>query len=86
VRLYREVNSSLLVYSDSQGGWKPQKFFYYAPPAEQLLLKSVIVEVAGVEPIPVDTDPFIGSSKQRIDTCALPDILSALGAAARSLG
>lgn len=86
VRLYREVNSSLLVYSDSQGGWKPQKFFYYAAPAERPLLKSVIVEATGVEPIPVDTDVFIGSSRQKIDSSVLPDILSALGAAARSLG
>lgn len=85
VRLYREVNSSLLVYSDSHGGWKPQKFFYYAPAADRPLLKSVIVEVAGVEPVHVDTDSFIGSSKQKIDTADLPEILSALGAAARSL-
>lgn len=86
VRLYREVNSSLLVYSDSRGGWKPQKLFYYAPPAERPLLKSVIAEATGAEPIAVDTDAFIGSSRQKVDSSVLPDILSALGAASRSLG
>lgn len=86
VRLYREVNSSLLVYSDSRGGRKPQKIFYYAPPAERPLLHSVIVEATGTEPIPVATDGFIGSSRQKVESGVLPDILSALGAASRSLG
>lgn len=85
VRLYREVNSSLLVYSDSKGGWKPQRLFYYAPPAERSLLRSVIFEATGVEPALVDTDAFIGSSKQKIDRTVLPDVMSALGAASRSL-
>ena len=31
VRLYREVNSSLLVYSDSKGGWKPRSFSIMPP-------------------------------------------------------
>jgi type IV pilus assembly protein PilM len=86
VRLYREVNSSLLVYSDSKGGWKPQKFFYYAPPAERSLLSGVIFEATGADPVLIDTDAFIGSSKQQVDSGVLPGILSALGAASRSLG
>lgn len=86
VRLYREVNSSLLVYSDSRNGWKPERFFYYAPPAERLLLRSVIAEAVGAEPILIDTDAIIGSSQQKVDRAVLPDILSALGAASRSLG
>ncbi len=86
VRLYREVNSSLLVYSDSKGGWKPRKIFYYAPLAERQLLSGVIFEATGVNPALVDTDAFIGSSKQQVDSGVLPDILSALGAASRSLG
>jgi len=86
VRLYREVNSSLLVYSDSRSGWKPERFFYYAPPGERALLRSVIFEATGAEPILVDTDAIIGSSQQKIDRAVLPDILSALGAASRSLG
>lgn len=85
VRLYREVNSSLLVYSDSKGGWKPQRLFYHAPPAERALLRSVIFEATGTEPALVDTDALIGASKQKIDRAALPEILSALGAASRSL-
>lgn len=86
VRLYREVNSSLLVYSDSKGGWKPHRLFYYAPPTERAILRSVIFEATGAEPALVDTDAIIGCSKQKVDRSVLPDILSALGAASRSLG
>jgi type IV pilus assembly protein PilM len=86
VRLYREVNSSLLVYSDSRSGWKPERLFYYAPPAERALLRSVLFEATGAEPFLVDTDAIIGSSQQKVDRALLPEILSALGAASRSLG
>jgi type IV pilus assembly protein PilM len=86
VRLYREVNSSILVYSDSKGGWKPQKLFYYAPPAERSLLRSVIFEATGAEPVLFDTDAIIAGSKQKVDRAILPEILSALGAGSRSLG
>lgn len=86
VRLYREVNSSLLVYSDSKGGWKPQGVFYYAAPAERAVIRSVIFEATSVEPVLMDTDAMIGSSKQKIDRTLIPDVVSALGAASRSLG
>lgn len=85
VRLYREVNSSLLVYSDSKGGWKPQKIYYYAPPETRVLFRDVIFEVTGSEPIAVDTDFLISSSLQKIDRPSLTGILSALGAASRGL-
>lgn len=86
VRLYREVNSSLLVYSDSRSGWKPERLFFYAPPAERALLRSVIFEATGTEPFLIDTDAIIGTSQQKVDRALLPEILSALGAASRSLG
>lgn len=85
VRLYREVNSSLLVYSDMKGGWKPQKLFYHSAPEFRPLFRGVLFEATGTEPILVDTDVFISSSRQQIDRTALPDTLSALGAASRSL-
>jgi type IV pilus assembly protein PilM len=85
VRLYREINSSVLVYSDSKGGWKPQKVFYYSAIEERPLFRSVIFEVSGVEPFLLDTDSFINNSRQQIDRSLLPNILSALGAASRGL-
>lgn len=84
-RLYREVNSSLLVYSDTKGGWKPQKLYFYAPPDMRVLFRDVIFEVTGAEPILVDTDFLISSSLQKIDRPTLSGILSALGAASRGL-
>lgn len=86
VRLYREINSSILVYSDMKGGWKANRLYCYAPPHARALFRSVIFEVTGTEPILVDTDVFISSSLQRIERAALADTLSALGAASRSLG
>jgi type IV pilus assembly protein PilM len=85
VRLYREINSSVLVYSDSKGGWKPQTIFYYSSIEDRPLFRSVIFEVAGVEPFLLDTDSFINSSRQQIDRSLLSNIISALGAASRSL-
>jgi type IV pilus assembly protein PilM len=85
VRLYREVNSSLLVYSDSRGGVKPQRIFYFSAPAERHLLRSVIFEAATVEPLLIDTDNLISGSRQQVDRTVLPEILSALGAATRGL-
>jgi type IV pilus assembly protein PilM len=85
VRLYREINSSLLVYSDTKGGWKPQKLYYYSPPGVRTLFRNVLFEANGTEPVLVDTDTFINSSRQKIDRTALSDSMSALGAASRSL-
>ena len=85
VRLYREINSSLLVYSDTKGGWKPQKIYYYSPPGLRTLFRNVLFEANGTEPVLVDTDIFINSSRQKIDRTVLADCMSALGAASRSL-
>jgi type IV pilus assembly protein PilM len=86
VRLYREVNSSMLVYSDMKEGWKPQKIYYYTSPHARALFRSVISEVTGSEPILIDTEPFIGNSRQKLDRSVLSGLLSAFGAAARGLG
>lgn len=84
-RLYREINSSFLVYSDTKGGWKPKNVFYFAANEEREMLKNVIGELIGSEPYPVDTDSFINSSRQQADHAAFADIMSALGAATRNL-
>lgn len=84
-RLFREVNSSLVVYSDSKGGWKPRNVYYYATGEEGELLKKVLLEAVSGEPVHVDTSAFAGSSRQQIDRGTLPDLLSALGAATRGL-
>jgi type IV pilus assembly protein PilM len=86
VRLYREINSSLLVYSDMKGGWMPQKLYYYSPPGLRTLFRNVLFEANSTEPVLVDTDIFINSARQKIDRNALSDSMGALGAASRSLG
>ena len=84
-RLFREVNSSLLVYSDSRGGVKPQRIFYYAAPNDRGVLRRVLFESLGVEPVLMDTDNFISTARQQLDRNLLPELLSALGAASRGL-
>lgn len=84
-RLFREVNSSLVVYSDTKGGWKPRNLYYYAAGEEVELLRSVLLEAVSGEPVHIDTDVLISSSRQQIDRKSLPDLLSALGAASRGL-
>lgn len=84
-RLYREVNSSLLVYSDMKGGWKPKSMHFFATGEEKSILRNVILEVIGTEPVAMDTDLFCNTSRQHIDRSVLPDVLSALGAASRGL-
>lgn len=85
VRFYRELSSSLLVYSDQKGGWHPQKVFYYAESGERVVIRSVIFETLSVEPLLIDTDAIIGNSRQKVERATLPDILCALGAASRGL-
>jgi type IV pilus assembly protein PilM len=84
-RLYREVNSSLVVYSDAKGGWKPRSIFCYASSDERDSLRNVLHEVLGTEPVFMDTDALVNSSHQQLDRKLVPDILCALGAATRSL-
>ncbi len=84
-RLYREINSSLVVYSDAKGGWKPRNVSYYAAAEEKDILREMLLEVIGSEPVLMDTDAITNSSHQQIDRKFIPDVLSALGAASRSL-
>ena len=49
------------------------------------MLRNVIGELIGIEPYPVDIDYLINSSRQQVDSAAISDILSALGAATRNL-
>lgn len=84
-RLYREISSSLVVYSDAKGGWKPHNLSYYAASEEREPLRNVLLEVIGTEPVIMDTDALVNSSHQQLERKIIPDILSALGAASRSL-
>lgn len=84
-RLFREVNSSLVVYSDTQGGWKPRNVYFFAAGEERDLLRNVLLEAVPTEPVQIDTDAIIGCFRQQTDRNSLPDLLSAMGAASRGL-
>lgn len=84
-RLFREINSSLVVYSDAKGGWKPRNVCCYAAAEERETLRALLLEAIGTEPVFMDTEALVNSSHQQIDRKVIPDVLSAMGAASRSL-
>ena len=84
-RLFREISSSLLVYSDMKGGLKPRNVFCYVSGESGEMLRSLLVEAIGIEPVFMDTVAIASGAKQQMDRETIPDILTALGAASRSL-
>jgi type IV pilus assembly protein PilM len=84
-RLYREINSSLLVYYDTKGGAKPETLFYYAADDERSIMRNVIIEATGIVPFLLETEAIQGRSRQHLDRAEIPNLLSGLGAAARGL-
>lgn len=83
-RLYREINSSLLVYHDKKGGQQLQKVYFAADPSERGALGGVIGAATGLEPQYIDLDP-IQRSQEKIDRQTFNKLLVALAAATRNL-
>ena len=84
--LYREVNSSFLVYSDSHPGQAIDEVFCMADPADAEGFRSLVAEASGLEPVLLDLErmvtqgPGVGLGKP-----ALHALAGSLGAALRSL-
>lgn len=85
-RLFRELNSSFLVYRDKVPGQYLDELFCLAPDEEFAGFAAVLAEASGVEPKRLDVGRFItaadGVSSDRL-TLAMS--AAAVGAAARSL-
>ena len=84
-RLYREINSSLLVYHDKKGGQQLQKVFFTADSSDKSALGGVIGAATGLEPLYIDLDPFIQRSPEKVDRQTFGKLLVALAAATRNL-
>ncbi|HJV64961.1 MAG TPA: pilus assembly protein PilM [Geomonas sp.] len=83
--LYREVNSSLLVYHDRHPGQLVEEVFCMAPPADAEVFRAVVAEATGLEPVLLDPERLVNLEAGGVDRASLQGLSAALGAALRSL-
>jgi len=85
--LYREVNSSFLVYNDRHPGQAVSEVFCMAGAADAEAFRSLVAEASGLEPVLLDLDRMVSLGRGLgLDRAALHALAGALGAALRSLG
>jgi len=84
--LYREVNSSFLVYHDRYPGQAVTEVFCMAPAGEAESFRALVAEASGLEPVLLDLERVVTlGSGLTMDRATLHALAGALGAALRSL-
>lgn len=84
--LYREVNSSLLVYRDKHPGQPVGEVFCMAGASDAEGFRSLVADACGQEPVLLDLDRMVSLGRGvSLDRPALHALAGALGAAGRSL-
>ncbi|MCM0082020.1 pilus assembly protein PilM [Geomonas sp. Red32] len=84
--LYRELNSSLLVYRDRYPGQAIGEVFCMASPAEAEPFRALVAETTQMEPVLLDLERAVALGAGTVmDKNALHGLCAALGAASRSL-
>jgi type IV pilus assembly protein PilM len=85
--LYREVNSSFLVYHDRYPGQAVSEVFCMAGAADAETFRSLVAEASGLEPVLLDLDRMVTLGRGlALDRGTLHALAGSLGAALRSLG
>lgn len=85
-RVFREINSSLLVHKERYPGHGVNQVYYSASVDEAELFRSVVAETVGVEPLPLDVDRIVGCKEGlTVDKKTLNMLSASLGAATRNL-
>lgn len=84
-RIFREINSSFLVYRDKITGQKLQRILYYSPPWDRDALQSLLADVTGITPHLIDVASTVGHSVEMTSEAMIHSYLAAVGAAARNL-
>ena len=85
--LYREVNSSFLVYHDRYPGQAVSEVFCMAGAADAETFRSLVAEASGLEPVLLDLDRMVTLGRGlALDRETLHALAGSLGAALRSLG
>ncbi|TWJ19149.1 type IV pilus biogenesis protein PilM [Geobacter argillaceus] len=82
-RVFRELNSSFLVYRDKVSGQKLQRVLFYSPPWDREALQTLLTDVTGVTPYQIDLGRCVGQSESPASESMLYSSLAAVGAAAR---
>ena len=84
--LYREVNSSFLVYNDKHPGQAVNEVFCMAGAADAEAFRSLVGEASGLEPVLLDLDRMVSLGRGLVlDRGTLHTLAGSLGAALRSL-
>lgn len=84
--LYREVNSSFLVYGDRYPGQAVSEVFCMAGAFDQETFRTLVAEASGLEPVLLDLERMVSHSPGLgLDRPALHALAGSLGAAVRSL-
>ncbi len=81
-RVFREINSSLLVYNDKYPLNTITEVFYICPPRDIETFSSVVSEAMGKEPVLLDVTRMIEGA-DLVEKETLHSLAAALGAAAR---
>ena len=85
--LYREVNSSFLVYNDRHPGQAVSEVFCMAGASDAEEFRSLVAEASGLEPVLLDLDRMVSLGRElSLDRPTLHALAGSLGAAVRSLG
>lgn len=84
--LFREVNSSFLVYRDQFPGQAVSEVFCMASPADAESFRALVAEASGVEPVLLDLERMVRQGPTLgLDRPGLHALAGALGAGLRSL-
>jgi type IV pilus assembly protein PilM len=81
-QLYREVNSSLLVYGDRHPGQTVDEVFCLTGGYDAEAFRSVVAEASGLEPVLLDAERMV-TLAGGVERGTLPQLTGALGAALR---
>ncbi len=85
-RIYREINSSLLVYRDKFPGYSINEVFCVSSNSDAEAFSSIVTEASGHEPVLLNTERVIAFDHDvTIDKSTLYSLTGALGAAFRNL-
>ncbi|QWV95726.1 pilus assembly protein PilM [Geomonas oryzisoli] len=84
--LFREVNSSFLVYKDQAPGQSVSEVFCAAAPGDAESFRALVAEASGLEPVLLDLERMLRQgSTLGLDRPGLHALAGAVGAALRSL-
>jgi type IV pilus assembly protein PilM len=84
-RIYREINSSMLVYRTKNPGFTLQDVFCFSTLEDSEAFTTVVGEATGLEPFQLDIAKTVELAEPKPDRFSLVNLAAATGAAVRTL-